>query len=336
MNHIWADNKDFNYILQDTFVINIQGAENDHRIYLEYPREIVKNGGVVIQKLIDSNIKIRPHFVGRFRKKISYELLKEKKFNNKFIYIFIPKNVARNTKFIEIEAVYKIYRKEFKRNYVTIPDNFLLTVNNKKLRKYLVGEKYTPVNKYYIDLAKKITTNNTTDYEKLYSLYKYVANHGRYYKLDITKLKPSGLGFSKYCDELGTGNCTDYHAYFMSLSRSLGFPVRFVMGSYLNPENDGKNKDAKYHCWVEVYIPNLGWFPVDPSWGNYLSAKKEYYFLNSEEERVIFTYGRNFFLPKSSYHVNYFVYATILINNDNNEYSEVKNFERNLRFRKVK
>ncbi|MFN7182386.1 MAG: transglutaminase-like domain-containing protein, partial [Planctomycetota bacterium] len=281
-------------------------------------------------------IKIRPTFQGRFRKRVDYKIIKERKFNNRFIYILLPKSIAKHIKHLEIEAKYKILRREFQRKYVEGVNNFLTKIDKKKFRKYLTGEKYIPINKYYIELSNKITAGHSFDYEKLYSLYKYVANHGKYYKLDITKLKPSGLGYSKYCDEFGTGNCTDYHAYFMSLARPAGFPVRFVMGSYLNPKNDGKNVDAGYHCWVETYIPPYGWIPLDPSWGNYFSNKKEYYFLNLEEERVVFTYGRNFFLPGVSYRVNYFAFATILISKNSEKYSEFKNYTRKLRFRKSK
>ena len=60
------------------------------------------------------------------------------------------------------------------------------------------------------------------------------------------------------------GNCTDFHALFISLARSEGIPARFEIG-FPVPEDRPSGMVGGYHCWVEFYLPETGWFPVDAS-----------------------------------------------------------------------
>ena len=64
------------------------------------------------------------------------------------------------------------------------------------------------------------------------------------------------------------GVCSDISSLFIALSRAVGIPARFVSGiaytdSPLFPENWGA------HGWAEVYFPNYGWVPFDPTYGEY-------------------------------------------------------------------
>ena len=49
-----------------------------------------------------------------------------------------------------------------------------------------------------------------------------------------------GHGNSVYACDIGVGNCTDYHSYFISLSRTLGVPARFHMGFPIPEGDEGK------------------------------------------------------------------------------------------------
>lgn len=323
----------YNYLLEDHFVIDFKVDKNDdYKIYLEYPRKIVKNGNIIVQRVVGSNIKIYPEFTRKFSKTIRYKIIKEPKYNNRFIYIYIPKNVVQHLIKLEVVAKYKVFRQAFKKDSVNIPTNFINNVNTNKYKKYLVSEKFAPINEYYLNISKKVTTSDKNDINKLHSLYNYIARHGKYYKLDPAKLKSSGRGDANYCDKLGTGGCADYHAYFQSITRPQNIPTRLATGTYLNPKYDGKNEDNGYHCWVEVYIPDVGWLPLDPSWANYLSDKSDYYFLNLEKERILFVYGRNFFLPHSNYIDTLFKFATILVKTNDGTYKKIENYTRKLRF----
>ncbi|MCH7902730.1 hypothetical protein IIC68_03175 [archaeon] len=64
------------------------------------------------------------------------------------------------------------------------------------------------------------------------------------------------------------GVCDELTNLFISLSRSLGIPARFVSGisytdSDLFPERWG------FHGWAEVYFPGHGWVPFDVTYGEF-------------------------------------------------------------------
>ena len=71
-----------------------------------------------------------------------------------------------------------------------------------------------------------------------------------------------GNGNSIYACNIGVGNCTDYHSYFMSLGRTLDIPVRFHMGFQIST-SEGGEVDG-YHCWADYYEDG-SWYPVDIS-----------------------------------------------------------------------
>ena len=48
-----------------------------------------------------------------------------------------------------------------------------------------------------------------------------------------------GNGNSVYACDIGVGNCTDYHSYFISLSRTMGVPARFHMGFPIPSGDEG-------------------------------------------------------------------------------------------------
>ena len=48
-----------------------------------------------------------------------------------------------------------------------------------------------------------------------------------------------------YCLENGTGNCTDFHSLYMSLSRAAGIPTRITYGSFFKGPLNGKDQDQR-------------------------------------------------------------------------------------------
>lgn len=70
--------------------------------------------------------------------------------------------------------------------------------------------------------------------------------------------------------EAGKGSCSEYSLLISALCRANGIPTRFV-GSTRFREKDltdsgtdyGTYVDTIYHRWVEVYIPDMGWMPVE-------------------------------------------------------------------------
>jgi transglutaminase-like putative cysteine protease len=62
----------------------------------------------------------------------------------------------------------------------------------------------------------------------------------------------------------GKGSCSEYCYLMIALCRLRGIPARYAGGSWLD-ERTGAEVDRVFHRWVEVYLPRVGWFPVDPT-----------------------------------------------------------------------
>ena len=122
-----------------------------------------------------------------------------------------------------------------------------------------------------------------------------------------------GNGNSVYACDIGVGNCTDYHSYFMSLNRTLGIPSRFHMGFPISSDEGGKVDG--YHCWADYYIQGKGWFPVDISEADKDPNKKDYYFGTIDNNRIDMIIGRDFILEGYDQGpINLFIYPIMEIN----------------------
>lgn len=64
----------------------------------------------------------------------------------------------------------------------------------------------------------------------------------------------------------GNGSCSEYSFVYISMCRAAGLPARYV-GSVV-VRGDYASHDDVFHRWVEVYLPNYGWVPIDPSGGD--------------------------------------------------------------------
>jgi hypothetical protein len=134
-----------------------------------------------------------------------------------------------------------------------------------------------------------------------------------------------GKGNSIYACDIGVGNCTDYHSYFMSLGRTLGVPVRFHMGFPIPSESEGTV--GGYHCWADYYIEGEGWYPVDISEGDKDPQRKDYYFGTLDNNRVEMILGRDIKLEGYEMETtNLFIYPIMEIN-DQTSFAFSKSFQ---------
>lgn len=86
-----------------------------------------------------------------------------------------------------------------------------------------------------------------------------VADH---YSKDKTK-PTCGRGAASDCLDHGGGCCTDLHALFIAMARARGIPARMEYGYRALDSREGKEFDPGYRCWVEFFIPGMGWVPTD-------------------------------------------------------------------------
>ncbi|MEE8577841.1 MAG: transglutaminase domain-containing protein [candidate division Zixibacteria bacterium] len=108
------------------------------------------------------------------------------------------------------------------------------------------------------------------------------------------------------------GNCTDFHSLFISLARSKGIPAGFDMG-FPVPEDRSEGNITGYHCWLNIYLPETGWFPVDASEAFNHPEKRELYYGTQPLDRIHFSTGRDLRLGSNHQDrpLNYFIYPYV-------------------------
>src|SRR5438094_2769226 len=125
-----------------------------------------------------------------------------------------------------IEVRYRVVRKE-KAPY---------PANNAEAARYLRPEKLVPIDETFRTLAEKATTGKTDDLDRAKALYDHVMGRMRYDKSGTGW----GRGDAKYACDMRTGNCSDFHSYFIALARSIGIPARFAIGATIPADkNEG-------------------------------------------------------------------------------------------------
>lgn len=93
-------------------------------------------------------------------------------------------------------------------------------------------------------------------------ILKKVSEVADHYSKDKTK-PTCGRGAAEDCMEHGGGCCTDLHSLFIAMARAKGIPARMQYGYRAIDSKEGKPYDPGYRCWVEFFLPGLGWIPTD-------------------------------------------------------------------------
>jgi len=169
-----------------------------------------------------------------------------------------------------VEVRYRVTRKE-KAPY---------SASSAEAARYLRPEMLVPINETFRTLAQKATAGKADDLERAKALYDHVMGRMRYDK--------SGTGWGRgdaaYACDARTGNCTDFHAYFIALARSISIPARFAIGATI-PADKNEGTIEGYHCWAEV-LADGHWVPVDISeaWKNPKLAN--YYFGHNPANQI--------------------------------------------------
>jgi len=102
-----------------------------------------------------------------------------------------------------------------------------------------------------------------------------------------------------------------------------GIPARFEIGFPLH-EARGSGVVPGYHCWAEVYLKGIGWWPVDSSEASRHPERFDYYFGSHDENRVQLSVGRDIvFTPSQKGEpINYFIYPHVEV--DGRPHSDVR------------
>ena len=153
--------------------------------------------------------------------------------------------------------------------------------------RYTNPELLVPINDEFRDIAGMVTHDKATDLLRARALYDHVIDKFRYHKFG----EGWGRGDAVYACSARSGNCTDFHSYFMSITRAIDIPARFVMGAAIPSERNDGGIDG-YHCWSEFYADGQ-WWPVDISEAYKNSSLKTYYFGHQPANRFTLSVGRD-------------------------------------------
>ena len=115
-----------------------------------------------------------------------------------------------------------------------------------------------------------------------------------------------GRGDALYACDAKRGNCTDFHAMFNGLARTMGIPARFTMG--LSLPRSGSGTIGGYHCWTAYWVEGLGWVPLDISESDkHPDRPVTDYYGRLDPDRVAISRGRDILLapPQAGPRLNY-------------------------------
>jgi transglutaminase-like putative cysteine protease len=173
--------------------------------------------------------------------------------------------------------------------------------------RHLAPERLVPEGGEFLALGLEAAGPSDSDLVRARALYDHVIDRMRYMKYG----DGWGRGDAAYACDARTGNCTDFHAYFIALARSVGIPARFAIGAAIPSERDDGGIDG-YHCWAEFHAEGK-WWPVDISEGDKYSALATYYFGHHPANRFELSRGRDLVvdpLPASG-PINFLAYPVL-------------------------
>lgn len=181
------------------------------------------------------------------------------------------------------------------------------------LSPYLKATPLLPVGDRFDAIADAVINQKMADtpLTKARALYDYIIDNMRY-----AKEGTYGTGDANYACDSKSGNCTEFHSFFISLARSAGIPSRFAVGAAIPSERNEGGVNG-YHCWAEFYAEGQ-WWPVDISEANKYSALATYYFGHHPANRIEFSKGRNLQLNPgpTSGPINFLAYPVLEINGE--------------------
>ena len=310
-------NKRFLFLIMFFILSNYQLSADSRSFSFKYNVEVESTKGKKLEIWIPIPQSNTVQKISRLRidtDGLKYKLNIEVDHNNKYIYIY-DKNGTTETKHISI--TFNVNRKEHANEmYANVnPDKYLMPyftvptggIFNSVIRENnLTSDDVRGIYDYVLSGMHYGKPKNVED--KYYS-DPWLTADGEYglkkvSRDDVVKLHQSakilndnytfGNGNSLYACDIGVGNCTDYHSYFMSLGRTMDIPVRFHMGFPIPNNERGVVKG--YHCWADYYIENEGWYPVDISEADKAPDKSDYFFGTVCKNRVEMMVGRDFLL----------------------------------------
>jgi len=194
---------------------------------------------------------------------------------------FTTRNINREEPYTMNVRIPNLYLEELQEYIIknTLSIDWSSPIPEDLLGDPLYGQKLLNIQKYYteipkgipqrvIDLAREITENAQSPFEKAVALQKYLQEN---YSYTLTPpYTPEDRDFVDYfLFDLKEGYCTYFATSMAVMGRAAGLPTRYIEGFcmpiHFDPGNKYRVQKSNGHAWVEVYFPNIGWITFDPT-----------------------------------------------------------------------
>lgn len=152
---------------------------------------------------------------------------------------------------------------------------------------FLAPERLVPGGEDFTRIAREVLAGKKGELVRARALYDHVIDRMRYMKYG----EGWGQGDAVRACSAASGNCTDFHSYFVALARAAGIPARFAIGASIPSERDDGGIDG-YHCWAEFRAEGK-WWPVDISEADKYTGLSTYYFGHHPANRIELSRGRD-------------------------------------------
>ena len=234
-----------------------------------------------------------------FNSPVSQIVLKDKQHGNEIYYMELNSDNSGKT----IEISYNVSRLE-KGVYVDQKRN----PNN-----YLAPNRMVPDNAEFRKIATEVIEGKLGHLAQARALYDHTIDRMKYIKYG----DGWGKGDAVYACDVKSGNCTDFHSYFIALARAVDIPARFAIGASIPSTRDEGGING-YHCWAEFYTDG-SWWPIDISEGDKCSALSTYFFGHNPANRIEFSHGRDLLVDPgpASGPINFLAYPVLEIGGEN-------------------
>ena len=139
-------------------------------------------------------------------------------------------------------------------------------------------------NPQIVSLAKELSDPSQTVCEQVRTFYDYIGNNLVY------TYNGDNWGAQAALGKMGA-DCTEFSSLLIALSRASGIPARYVEGLLYIDETD-TIEARQEHAWVELFFPESGWTPVDPTLGR-STLTREQHFARYTPNHIVITKGRS-------------------------------------------
>ena len=127
------------------------------------------------------------------------------------------------------------------------------------------------------ELAERNTSPEFNWFVQSEQIAEYLRKNYTYTGVDKFPQKADDYVY-EFLFKTGAGENIHFASAFVILNRCIGIPSRLVTGfspgTLDKTSGVRKIKGVDAHAWAEVYVPNMGWVPFDPTPEGYLPAQE--------------------------------------------------------------